>query len=61
MLEEKAQDLMVDMRGLLPLIVNNALNVLGAVVILLIGLWLSSKPTCSWSRCSAERRISTRC
>jgi hypothetical protein len=52
---------MVDMRGLLPLIVNNALNVLGAVVILLIGLWLSSKPTCSWSRCSAGRRISTRC
>jgi len=27
MLEEKAQDLMVDMLGLLPLIVNNALNV----------------------------------
>src|SRR6266404_1069905 len=31
------------MGALLPLIVNNALNVLGAVVILLIGLWLSSK------------------
>jgi hypothetical protein len=49
------------MRALLPLIVNNALNVLGAIVVLLIGLWLSSKPTCSWSGCSAERRISTRC
>ena len=34
---------MIDMRGLLPLIVNNALNVLGAVVILLIGLWLSGR------------------
>jgi hypothetical protein len=52
---------MANMRALLPLIVNNALNVLGAVVILLIGLWLSGKPTCSWSGCSAERRISTRC
>ena len=49
------------MRGLPPLIVNNALNVLGAFVILPIGLWLSSKPTCSWSRRSAERHISTRC
>jgi hypothetical protein len=29
---------MVGMHGLLPLIVNNALKVLGAVVILLIGL-----------------------
>jgi hypothetical protein len=34
---------MVDMRGLLPLIVNNALTALDAVVILLIGLWLSSR------------------
>jgi small conductance mechanosensitive channel len=34
---------MANMRALLPLIVNNALNVLGAVVILLIGLWLSGK------------------
>jgi hypothetical protein len=37
MLEEKAQDLMINMRGLLPLIVSNALNVLGAILILLIG------------------------
>jgi small conductance mechanosensitive channel len=43
MLEERRPDLMVGMHGLLPLIGNNALNVLGAVVILLIGLWLSSK------------------
>jgi len=41
--EEKTQELLVNMGALLPLIVNNALNVLGAVVILLIGLWLSSK------------------
>jgi small conductance mechanosensitive channel len=43
MLEEKTQDLMVNVSGLLPLIVTNALNLLGAVVILLIGLWLSRK------------------
>jgi small conductance mechanosensitive channel len=43
MLEERTQDLMVSMSGLLPLIVTNALNVLGAIVILLIGLWLSGK------------------
>jgi small conductance mechanosensitive channel len=43
MLEEKTQNLMVDVHALLPLIVSNALNMLGAVVILLIGLWLSGK------------------
>jgi small conductance mechanosensitive channel len=43
MLEEKAQDLMINVRGLLPLIVSNALNVLGAILILLIGLWLAAK------------------
>jgi small conductance mechanosensitive channel len=43
MLEEKTQDLMINIRGLLPLIVSNVLNVLGAILILLIGLWLSGK------------------
>ena len=43
MLEDKAQNLMVGMSALLPLIVSNALNALGAIVILLIGLWLSGK------------------
>jgi hypothetical protein len=43
MLEEKTQDLMINIRGLLQLIVSNALNVLGAILILLIGLWLAGK------------------
>src|SRR5438270_1003402 len=43
MLEEKTQDLMINIRGLLPLIVGNGLNLLGAVLILLIGLWLAGK------------------
>ena len=43
MLQEKTQHLMTDMGALLPLMVSNALNALGAIVILLIGLWLSSK------------------
>lgn len=43
MLREQTQDLMVDMQALLPLIVSNALNAVGAIVILLIGLWLSGK------------------
>jgi len=43
MLEEKTQDLIVNMHALLPLIVTNALNLLGAIIILLIGLWLSGK------------------
>jgi hypothetical protein len=42
-LEDRAQNLMVGMSALLPLIVSNALNALGAIVILLIGLWLSGK------------------
>jgi small conductance mechanosensitive channel len=40
MLEDKAQNVMADMGALLPLIVTNALNALGAILILLIGLWL---------------------
>jgi hypothetical protein len=59
MLEEKTQELMVNMQAVLPLIVTNALSALGAIVILLIGLWLSGKAS-SWSGCSAGRRISTR-
>jgi small conductance mechanosensitive channel len=43
MLEDKAQNLLVGMNALLPLIVTNALNALGAILILLIGLWLSGK------------------
>jgi small conductance mechanosensitive channel len=43
MLEEKTQELMVNMQAVLPLIVTNALSALGAIVILLIGLWLSGK------------------
>ena len=38
MLEEKTHDLLVSTQALLPLVVTNALNVLGALVILLIGL-----------------------
>jgi hypothetical protein len=34
---------MVSMQAVLPLIVTNALSALGAIVILLIGLWLSGK------------------
>jgi small conductance mechanosensitive channel len=43
MFAEKTQHLVTDMGALLPLIVSNALNALGAIVILLIGLWLSGK------------------
>jgi small conductance mechanosensitive channel len=43
MLEEKTQHLMVEIGALLPLIVSNALNALAAIVILLIGLWLSGR------------------
>jgi small conductance mechanosensitive channel len=43
MLAEKTQHLLTDMSALLPLAVSNALNALGAIVILLIGLWLSGK------------------
>ena len=41
MLEEKAQNLIGDVSSLLPLIVSNTLNALAAILILLIGLWLS--------------------
>src|SRR5215471_16421421 len=43
MLEDKAHTVMADMSALLPLIVSNALNALAAILILLIGLWLSGR------------------
>src|SRR5215467_10638740 len=43
MLEDKAQDVMADLNTLLPLMVSNTLNALGAILILLIGLWLSGR------------------
>src|SRR5215831_12319900 len=43
MLEEKAQNLMGDVSSLLPLIVSNTLNAFAAILILLIGLWLSGR------------------
>jgi small conductance mechanosensitive channel len=43
MLEEQTQDLMINIRALLPLIVGNALSVIGAILILIIGLWLSGR------------------
>jgi hypothetical protein len=52
MLEDKTQELMVSMQAVLPLIVINALSALGAIVILLIGLWLSGK---------ADQRARTSC
>src|SRR5260370_39548650 len=45
LLEEKTQDLMVNMQAVLPLIVTDALNALGAIVILLIGRWPSGRAT----------------
>jgi small conductance mechanosensitive channel len=43
MLEDKAQHAIADVSTLLPLIVSNALNSLAAILILLIGLWLSGR------------------
>jgi small conductance mechanosensitive channel len=43
MLEDKAQNAIADVSALLPLIVSNALNATAAIVILLIGLWLSGR------------------
>ena len=62
MLEHKTHNVMVDTGALLPLIVSNALNALGAILILLIGLWLSG-----WAdrlivtMLRGERRMSIRC
>jgi hypothetical protein len=42
-MEERAHELMTGAGALMPLIVSNALSALGAIVILLVGLWLSSR------------------
>ena len=43
MLEDKAQNVIADMSALLLLIVSNALNTVAAILMLLIGLWLSGR------------------
>jgi small conductance mechanosensitive channel len=43
MLEAKTQDLVTQMNTIWPLVVSNAMNALGALVLLLAGLWLSGK------------------
>ena len=43
MIEQKTQELMTNIGALLPLIVTGVLTAIGAIVILLIGLWLSRK------------------
>ena len=42
-MEQKAQELAGYFSALLPLIVSHALNGIGAIIILLIGLWLSGR------------------
>ena len=42
-MEDKAHELITSIGALLPLIVSNALSALGAIVILLIGLWLAGR------------------
>lgn len=43
MLEDRAHELLTGASALLPLAVSTALNVVGAIVILLIGLWLAGR------------------
>lgn len=43
MLGQNTQHLMANISALLPLVVSNALSAIGAIVILLIGIWLSGK------------------
>lgn len=42
-MDQNAQHLVAEARALLPLIVANALHVLGAIVILIIGVWVARK------------------
>jgi small conductance mechanosensitive channel len=43
MMEESTHDLMTRFDALMPLIVSHALSAVGAIVILLIGLWFSGR------------------
>ena len=43
MIETNTQHLVNNVNALLPLVVSNALNAVGAIIILLVGLWLSGK------------------
>ena len=43
MLQDKAEELLTGAGALLPLMVSNALNVVGAIVILLLGVWLAGR------------------
>jgi small conductance mechanosensitive channel len=43
MLQDKAQELLTGAGTLLPLLVGNAISVVGAIVILLLGIWLAGR------------------
>jgi small conductance mechanosensitive channel len=43
MLDRETQNLIIDLHAMLPLIVSTALRLLGAILILVIGLWLSGR------------------
>jgi small conductance mechanosensitive channel len=43
MLDQNPHHLIADLSSILPLIVNNALSAVGALVVLLVGLWLSGR------------------
>ena len=40
---ERTHDLMTSLDALMPLIVSRALSIVGAIVILVLGLWLSGR------------------
>lgn len=61
MLEDKVQNVITNMSALLPLLVSNALNVLAAILILLIGVWLSGRATRLVVSMLGRTRISIRC
>jgi small conductance mechanosensitive channel len=42
-MEQRTHDLMMRLDALVPMIVSHALSIVGAIVILIIGLWLSSR------------------
>lgn len=43
MLDRETQNLIIDLHAMLPLIVSTALRLLGAILILVIGIWLSGR------------------
>ena len=61
MLDQNAEHLLVDVRMLLPLLITNALHVVAAIAIVVVGFWLAGRAQGLVARSLSRAHRWTRC